>query len=102
MRMIFALQGMNCAACAARIEKGVRDLTGVKEAGVNFAFGRLTVEYDSAALAADDIVAKIRDLGYDVNLTRLDFAVSGMNCAACAAKRRITRLKSSSRPFLSM
>ena len=77
---------MSCSACAARIEKGVGAMPGVAAANVNFALGRLTVEYDPAAVAAADIIAKIRDLGYDVVLERLEFAVGGMSCAACAAR----------------
>ena len=82
----FAIAGMSCSACAARIEKGVGAMAGVAAANVNFALGRLTVEYDPAAVAPENIIAKIRDLGYDVALGRLEFAVGGMNCAACAAR----------------
>ncbi len=82
----FNITGMTCSACAARIEKGVGAMAGVAAANINFALGRLTVDYDPAAVTPDNIVAKIRDLGYDVTLDRLELAVSGMSCAACAAR----------------
>ncbi len=85
-RDTYNISGMSCSACAARIEKGVGAMPGVAAANVNFALGRLTVEYDPAAVAAAAIIAKIRDLGYDVVLERLEFAVGGMSCAACAAR----------------
>ena len=85
-RVTLNITGMTCSACAARIEKGVRGLPGVGEANVNFALARLTVEYDAAAVTPADIVAKVRDLGYEVALDRLDFSVEGMSCAACAAR----------------
>jgi P-type Cu+ transporter len=33
----FKISGMSCAACAARIEKGLGKLEGVNSANVNFA-----------------------------------------------------------------
>jgi Cu+-exporting ATPase len=86
IRSTFSISGMTCSACAARIEKGVGAMTGVAAAAVNFALGRLTVEYDEAAVTPAAIVAKIRDLGYDVALSRMEFTVGGMSCAACAAR----------------
>jgi Cu+-exporting ATPase len=80
------IQGMSCAACAARIEKGVQAMPGVVAAGVNFALARLNADYDPALVTPEAIIAKIRDLGYDVALDRLDFAIDGMSCAACAAR----------------
>lgn len=85
-RDTYSITGMTCSACAARVEKGVAAMPGVAAANVNFAVGRLTVEYDQAAVTPENIVAKIRDLGYDVATERLDFAVGGMSCAACAAR----------------
>ncbi len=85
-RSTFDITGMSCSACAARVEKGVGAMAGVSSAGVNFALGRLTVDHDPTVAAPANIVAKIRELGYDVALARLEFAVSGMSCAACAAR----------------
>ncbi len=85
-RATYSITGMTCSACAARVEKGVAAMPGVAAANVNFALGRLTVEYDQTAVTPDDLIAKIRDLGYDVALNRLEFSVGGMSCAACAAR----------------
>ena len=38
--------GMSCAACAARIEKGLNRLEGVESANVNLALERVDIEYD--------------------------------------------------------
>ncbi len=86
IRTTFSISGMTCSACAARVERGVGAMAGVAAANVNFALGRLTVEYDEAAVSPEAIVAKIRDLGYDVALDRMEFSVGGMSCAACAAR----------------
>ncbi|HTE19760.1 MAG TPA: heavy metal translocating P-type ATPase [Armatimonadota bacterium] len=64
-RISLPISGMSCAACAARIEKALKRAEGVREANVNFAVHRATVEYDPAATDARTIAAVIRDTGYD-------------------------------------
>ena len=58
--------GMTCSACAANIERALKKLPGVGDAGVNYATNRATVTFDPAVLAVPDIVEAIRDVGYDV------------------------------------
>jgi Cu+-exporting ATPase len=77
---------MSCASCAARIEKEVAALPGVAKAGVNFAMARLTAEYDPAEVTADAIIGKVSQLGYTVAAEKLEFSLTGMNCASCAAR----------------
>ena len=48
-RVELPIQGMTCAACARRIERGLSKAAGVERAGVNFATARATVEYDPHA-----------------------------------------------------
>jgi Cu+-exporting ATPase len=56
---------MSCAACAARIEKVLARTPGVRKAGVNFATGRATVEYDPRQFRVRDLLATVRDTGYE-------------------------------------
>ena len=44
----FDIQGMSCAACAAKVQRGVMKLSGVTEADVNLLQNRMTVLYDEA------------------------------------------------------
>ena len=60
------LSGMDCADCAAKLEKGVARLEGVLHCAVNFATAKMSVEYDVEALDYRAIVERIRRLGYDV------------------------------------
>ncbi|MBO8171748.1 MAG: copper-translocating P-type ATPase [Bacillaceae bacterium] len=59
------IQGMTCAACSARIEKGLNRMAGVSNATVNLATEKGTVEYNPAVVSVDDVIRKIKDLGYD-------------------------------------
>src|SRR6476646_10829182 len=59
-----AVEGMTCASCAMRVERGLRKVPGVREAAVNLATERATVTYDAAQASADDLIAKVRAVGY--------------------------------------
>lgn len=80
------ISGMTCAACAVRIEKGLKKLEGVEEATVNLALEKSAVRFDPAKTNIDTIQTKIRDLGYEVVNEKAEFDISGMTCAACSTR----------------
>ncbi len=82
----FPITGMTCAACVARVEKGLRKVPGVAEAGVNLATEKATVSFDPETVSPETLVEAVRDVGYDVALTTESFAVTNMTCAACVAR----------------
>jgi P-type Cu+ transporter len=63
------LEGMTCAACAARIEKNLNRLDGV-EASVNLATERAAVRFDGKKQSLESIVQRVRDTGYDARVAR--------------------------------
>jgi Cu+-exporting ATPase len=63
------LEGMTCAACAARVEKALNKVDGV-EASVNFATERAAVRYDDGRVALGELVAAVEGAGYHASLTR--------------------------------
>jgi Cu+-exporting ATPase len=60
----FNLEGMTCAACANKIEKGLSKLPGVTNATVNFAMETARVEYSSGDVSIEDMQNKVKKLGY--------------------------------------
>jgi Cd2+/Zn2+-exporting ATPase len=64
-RTVVRVAGMDCASCAATVEKRVGQLPGVHRAVVNFAAGRLDAEHDPG-LALEEIEKAVRDAGYGV------------------------------------
>jgi len=60
----FELEGMTCAACANRIEKGLNKLPGVSNATVNFALETARVEYSPGEISVSDVENKVKQLGY--------------------------------------
>lgn len=49
MKKVFALEDLDCAHCAARMEEGIRKLPGVLDVSVNFLTPKLTLEAEDAA-----------------------------------------------------
>ncbi len=101
-RALLALEGMTCASCAMRIEKGLKKIPGVKDANVNLATEQATIMYDPAQTSVEQMVQKVDAVGYKA--TPLVVAVpkpvlkepeteshivldlEGMTCASCAMR----------------
>ncbi|HEY8425617.1 MAG TPA: heavy metal translocating P-type ATPase, partial [Limnochordales bacterium] len=83
VELTLPVEGMTCAACANRIERGLKRLDGVVEATVNLATNRARVRFDPARVSAADMAARVRDLGYEVPLQQARLSIEGMTCAAC-------------------
>ncbi|MDG3072858.1 copper-exporting P-type ATPase CopA [Bacillus halotolerans] len=89
------VSGMTCAACAARIEKGLKRMPGVTDANVNLATETSNVTYDPAETGTEAIQEKIEKLGYHVVTEKAEFDIEGMTCAACANRieKRLSKLE---------
>jgi Cu+-exporting ATPase len=60
------VEGMTCASCAARVEKGLAEVPGVAAASVNYATARATVRFDPDVVGRRVLAQKVGDLGYRV------------------------------------
>jgi Cd2+/Zn2+-exporting ATPase len=67
-RTVVRVEGMDCASCAATVERRVSALPGVSRATVNFAAGRLDAEHDPG-LSLEDLQGAVRAAGYGVSKT---------------------------------
>jgi P-type Cu+ transporter len=104
-RAVFALEGMTCASCAMRIEKGLKKIPGVQDASVNLATEQATVTYDPVQTGLEQMVQKVDAVGYKAiplvlpvsRLTtpvksdregesRVVLDLEGMTCASCAIR----------------
>ncbi|MCX5806286.1 MAG: heavy metal translocating P-type ATPase [Proteobacteria bacterium] len=61
------INGMNCAACAARIERELNKLENIKEAHVNFPLKKAVI-IPKNDIELKDIISLIRNIGYDVDI----------------------------------
>lgn len=88
------IEGMTCAACAQRIEKVTKKLSGVKSSSVNLATEKMNIHFDENAISLQDIQAAVEKAGYKAvaNTEKKTFAISGMTCASCVQSvERATR-----------
>jgi Cd2+/Zn2+-exporting ATPase len=67
-RTVVRVEGMDCASCAATVERRVSALPGVSKATVNFAAGRLDAEHDPG-LSLEDLEGAVWAAGYGVAKT---------------------------------
>lgn len=67
-RTVVRVEGMDCASCAATVEKRVSLLPGVHRATVNFAAGRIDAEHD-ASVTVEEIEDAVKAAGYGVGQT---------------------------------
>ena len=84
-RIELPVEGMTCAACATRLEKTLNRLPGVS-AAVNLASEKAQIEFDPATTGAAALVHSIEGAGFTVPTRSVELALTGMTCAACAAR----------------
>ena len=100
----FQITGMHCASCAARVERAVGALPGVDSAVVNLLQENLKVTFAPGAVAPEQIIKAVSDLGFaaeaepdaffepakadalESDMRVVNFHVGGMHCASCAAR----------------
>lgn len=61
----FAVNGMDCAGCATKIDTAVRRMPGVSDVNVSVTAGTMTLQHDLSS-DLDAVQAKVRGLGYAV------------------------------------
>ncbi len=99
---MLALEGMTCASCAMRVEKGLKKIPGVIDACVNFATEQATVTYDPAQASIEQMVQKVDTVGYKATPlvvpapkpalkepeteSHAVLDLEGMTCASCAMR----------------
>ncbi|MDO8595602.1 MAG: heavy metal-associated domain-containing protein, partial [Sulfuricaulis sp.] len=86
----FQIQGMTCAACAARIEKALNKVEGVN-AAVNFASETARVRYRSGLATPEQLAGVIRKTGYDAS-ARVEANAEDEKARRAAAYRAELRL----------
>ncbi|WP_314059745.1 copper chaperone CopZ [uncultured Vagococcus sp.] len=68
MKKEFNVTGMTCNHCVASIENGLNELAGVEKVKVNLKKGKATVKYDETNVSSNQIVNKIKEVGYEAEV----------------------------------
>ena len=64
----FAVTGMTCSACSARVEKAVTALAGTDNVSVNLLTNSMQLSYDEGKLTTAQIIAAVEQAGYGASL----------------------------------
>ena len=107
---VIPVEGMTCAACAARVKRTLQDIEGVVSAEVSLSERNAKVRYVDKELSSENLVAAINALGYkarapvsaepkakatggtgasvanvsESQVTNVTIPVTGMACEYCA------------------
>ena len=93
------VHGLDCAGCAAKLEKKLARTPGVEFVRVSFGTGKLTVRH---TLPLDRIISLVKEAGYDVEqeepclqeTSELSiYQIEGLDCADCAGKLKARLLQ---------
>ena len=68
MQEKYNVTGMTCAACQARVQKSVSNLTGVQECNVNLLKNSMVVTYDDKNVNSGQIIAAVEKAGYGASI----------------------------------
>ena len=70
-QVMLPVEGMECAACAVRIERQLAKVPGVREAAVNFATGEAVVAYEPGGDDLATFVRTVEKAGFGVRTETL-------------------------------
>ncbi|MFP4371517.1 MAG: heavy metal translocating P-type ATPase [Halanaerobium sp.] len=65
-KISFSIDGMNCAACSAAVEKALNKSEGIYQANVNIATEKGNVEYNPEVLGKNDFREIVKNAGYEL------------------------------------
>ncbi len=58
MKSHFKIEGLDCANCAAELERRIAKVEGVKQVNINFMMQRMELEYDENK--GEEIIKKVK------------------------------------------
>lgn len=84
-KLSLSVQGMTCASCVGRVERGLSELEGATDVTVNLATETAHLSVESSEQAADAI-SKLEQLGYPARTQTILLNVGSMTCASCVGR----------------
>lgn len=72
MKKVFRLKNLDCANCAAKMERSINKIDGVESASVSFMSQKLTIEADESRFDSimDEVVKVCRRVEPDCEILR--------------------------------
>ncbi|MDE1941644.1 MAG: heavy-metal-associated domain-containing protein [Betaproteobacteria bacterium] len=60
------VHGMTCGGCVSSVKRALANLPGVRQTDVSLEKNQASIDYDPAQVSSEQLMAAIRDAGYDV------------------------------------
>ncbi|WP_010490702.1 heavy metal translocating P-type ATPase [Pseudomonas sp. S9] len=84
-RLSLPIEGMTCASCVGRVERALKEVTGVQMASPNLATERADITFTGLA-DSQAAVRAIESAGYTVREETTELAIEDMTCASCVGR----------------
>lgn len=68
------VSGMTCGHCKEAVENALRNQSGVRNATVHLDSGAAEVEYEETAVVPEQLIAAVRESGYEAQIAGKDAA----------------------------
>jgi Cu+-exporting ATPase len=69
-RVVFSVTSLDCATCAAGIEKKLKKVGGIEGVGSSVMLNKVFVDYDESKVSVSEILEAIKEAGYSSYVTR--------------------------------
>jgi len=83
-KITLSVQGMSCASCVGRVERGLSAIDGLEDVAVNLASESAQFTAAPGHIAA--AVAKLDELGYPARTQTVTLNIQSMSCASCVGR----------------
>lgn len=79
IKLTLPITGMDCANCAAAVERNINKVPGVDQVNVNFSTEKATFVSNQKDSDIQEIISRIKRAGYDVAVGEVEILVEGLD-----------------------
>lgn len=83
--LTLSVEGMSCASCVGRVDRGLNGMDGVSDVAVNLASETARFKLDTPDRLSE-VVQKLDDLGYPARKATVVLNIESMSCASCVGR----------------
>ena len=84
-KVTLSIEGMSCASCVGRVDRGLSALRGISDVSVNLANETARFSVDGSPHLQDAVQA-LKDLGYPARTASVTLNIASMSCASCVGR----------------
>lgn len=84
--LMIPIEGMTCASCAGRVERAIKEVSGVRDVTVNLASEKALISFTRGKVDAMAVATAIERTGYAPRKETIDLSITGVTCASCVGR----------------